>query len=277
MNTARDNNSDIERMLTMFNALNLGQSDQLAIITIPGAPWSKSRPRFAKGRTYRDRSDVDAETRSATYMKSVIKAPMTGNVGLVCVFYRPNRQRIDTDNLIKHVCDSANGVLWLDDSQCTAVMGVIELDPDNPRTVIAVGEHVSTLKRGTDATVPCKVCGFPIMMDGHGGKIPKTCSLECRQADKGYPSLSEPVPCALCGKPFRRKNRQVKCCSSECGSKFRIGQRQAQSTPFSKCMDCGKQLAHKRGGRCRDCWKVNLASERKVPSCSTTTTAEEAQ
>ena len=262
--------SDVERILTMFDGLGLNESaDSIKMITIPGAPWSKSRPRFSKGRAYRDQDDVDAEVRTSGHMKAVVKEPLKGNAGLVCLFFRPNRQRIDTDNLIKHVCDSANGVLWIDDSQCTAVMGVIELDADNPRTVIAVGEHVSTLKRGSDATAPCAVCGQPIPLDGHRGKPPKTCSLECRQSDKGYPDLSKLFPCAQCGKLFRRRNRTIICCSKECGRARQIGTRKAKSRGVSNCQDCGKQLAHNRGGRCRDCWKVNLATERRTSRVST--------
>lgn len=255
--------SDMDRALEMFGALGLGAtSDSLSVLTIPGAPWSKSRPRFSRGRTYSPKDDVDAEARSAVYMKRAVRQPLTGNVGLVCIFFRPNRQRIDTDNLIKHVCDAANGVLWQDDSQCTAVMGVIELDSENPRTVIALGEHVSTLRRGTSATNPCTVCAKPIPMDGHGGKPPKTCSVECRQASKGYPDLSEPVPCPECATPFRRITRTSKYCSQKCAVVARTNRQKAVSPPFSQCSDCGIYLSHRRGGRCRECWRI---SKKGVP------------
>lgn len=253
--------SDAHRILDMFSALRLGESsDELSMVTIPGAPWSKSRPRFSRsGHTYTKTEDRDAEARTAAAMRRVVKVPMTGNVGLVCIFYRPNRQRIDTDNLIKHVCDAANGVLWIDDSQCTAVMGVIELDAENPRTVIAVGKHTSTLLRGSDATTPCVVCERPIPMDGHRGKVPKTCSVECRQAAKGYLDLSEPVPCEHCSTPFRRRTKTNRFCSQTCRADWLRNRKRAASTPNSKCSDCGMQLTHKRGGRCRECWRASRA------------------
>lgn len=81
------------------------------------------------------------------FLRNAVRRPFTGNVGLVCLFFRPDRQRIDVDNLLKHVCDAANGVLWVDDTQCTAIAGVIGLDRDDPRTVIAVGVHESTMIR----------------------------------------------------------------------------------------------------------------------------------
>ncbi|WP_280224962.1 RusA family crossover junction endodeoxyribonuclease [Nocardia farcinica] len=253
--------TDAQRMLTMFAALGLSEtSESMHMVTIPGAPWSKSRPRFSKrGHAYSKDDDRDAELRTATFIRRVVKQPYTGNVGLACVFYRPNRQRVDTDNLIKHVCDAANGVLWLDDSQCTAVMGVIELDAENPRTVIAVGQHRSTLLRGTDAAFPCVVCATPIPMDGHGGKPPKTCSAACRQAARGYPDLSAPVPCGQCGTPFRRKTKTNRFCSKTCRIESLRSTKRAQATPMSKCSGCGKELTHKRGGRCRDCWRANPA------------------
>ena len=255
--------SDVERILTMFDGLGLSEtSDRLEMITIPGAPWSKSRPRFTRtGRTYTPREDQDAETRTGLYMRQSIRRPYTGNVGIVCIFYRPNRQRIDTDNLIKHVCDAANGVIWEDDSQCTAVMGVIELDRENPRTVIGVGRHVSTLTRGTDATKPCAVCGNPISLEGHRGKPPKTCSQECRQASLGYLDLSDLVPCAHCGKKFRRKTKTQKFCCQQCRVDSLRDKRKASASPFSECIDCGVQLSHKRGGRCRECWRKSIAKK----------------
>lgn len=117
-------------------------------VVIDGVPPIKERPRFSNGRVYA--KDGNAERSTAYYLKSVIRQPYTGNVALVCIFYRPDRRIVDADNMLKHVCDSANGVLWLDDSQCTAKLGIVELDADQPRTVIAVARHSSTLKRGTD-------------------------------------------------------------------------------------------------------------------------------
>lgn len=264
MTTAVKPRSDVDRMLEMFSALNLGQSDSMAMVTVPGAPWSKSRPRFTKtGRSYAKPEDRDAEERTASYLKRVVKEPYPGNVGMACLFFRPNRQRIDADNLLKHVCDAGNGILWHDDSQCTAIMGVVELDADRPRTVVAIGEHVSTLKRGSDDTVDCRTCGKPIPLSSRmRGHAPKTCSQKCRQASLGYPELAELVPCQECGRKFRRRVRTQKLCSETCRTDSIRNKAKRRWVPYSLCMDCGKELAHRRGGRCRDCWKSDVAARK---------------
>lgn len=253
--------SDVDRMLDMFDGLGLSDyADNMAMVMIPGAPWSKSRPRFARktGRTYTPKEDVDAEERTARFLRARVKTPFTGNVGLACLFFRPNRQRIDTDNLIKHVCDAANGVLWADDSQCTAVMGIVEMDPDRPRTVIVVGEHQSTLRRGTDATIACQVCGGPIYLDQVAGKVPKTCSPECRLKVPGAAgSLAELVPCLQCGVPFKRGNHAQKLCGERCRYDFLRDKKRAAARPFSRCTTCDAELTHRRGGRCRNCWRAD--------------------
>lgn len=253
--------SDVERCLDMYDALgSMGYDDTMAMVTIPGAPWSKARPRFGKGRTFTSRDDVDAEKRTGTYLRQAVTAPFMGNVFIGCLFFRPNRQRIDTDNLLKHVCDAATGILWKDDSQCTGLMGVLELDPERPRTVVIIGRHQSTLKRGVDAFVDCLVCQGPIYLDQCNGKVRKTCSPECRAKaqGKGYATLREPVECPQCGQPFKRSNHAQKLCSEQCRRDLIRGKARAAWSPFSRCVDCDKELAHRRGGRCRECWKVNL-------------------
>ena len=57
-------------------------------------------------------------------------------------FYRSTRQVVDLDNLLKHLHDAAEGVIWVNDCQITAY-GVIELhlDREDPRTDLAVEIH----------------------------------------------------------------------------------------------------------------------------------------
>lgn len=253
--------SDVGRLLDLFGALGLGAtSTSLHMVTIPGAPWSKSRPRFSRGAkvAYSSTDDRDAELRTSWFLKDSIRKPLTGNVGMVCLFFRPNNQRVDTDNLLKHVCDSGNGVIWLDDSQCTALAGIVELDPDNPRTVVMIGHHHTTLKRGSDDTSPCQQCGKPIPLATRDrSRPPQTCSRECRQVLKGYDSLAEPVPCAHCDEPFVRRTKTQRYCSNDCRKASITGQPRGGKS-FSNCTDCGRELTHKRGGRCRDCWKLSI-------------------
>lgn len=140
--------ADAERVSELLAALSILGGERAYTLTIPGVPWSKKRPKFTRrGRAYHDPDDKEAEKRTATFLGATVRRPFTGNVALACVFYRPTLRRIDADNLLKHVCDAANGVLWVDDSQCTAVTGVIDLDREDPRTVVAIAPQESGMVR----------------------------------------------------------------------------------------------------------------------------------
>lgn len=236
-----------------------GQDHDVRTVILNGAPYSKARPRFSRnGNTYVPKKEREAEERTAYDLRIYFDQPFTGNVALACIFYRPNFQRIDVDNMLKHVCDAANGILWHDDSQVTALVGRAELDADDPRTIIAVARHTSTLTRGTDATYPCIICEQPISRIGQT-KLRKTCSRECRAKAQGHQLLDEPVPCAWCAQPFKRENQYRKYCSPACKAEaFRDVRRQAAGPPVL-CTECGTALTHRRGGRCRACWRANPA------------------
>lgn len=256
--------SDIDRALRLYSAIaDHGSDETLRYFTISGDPKSKARPRFGKGgRAYTSTESREAEARTAANLRARVTTPFTGNVALGCIFFRPNKQRIDADNMLKHICDAANGVLWHDDSQVTAIAGVVEYDPENPRTVIILGRHRSTMTRGSDAVRPCVVCGaeFSILT---GNPSKKTCSKACSMRVRGAVPLSDPVPCGQCGELFVRTTSSQKLCSPSCRTASMVGKRKASARPASRCVDCGKALTHHRGGRCRSCWKshVALASE----------------
>jgi Holliday junction resolvase RusA-like endonuclease len=129
------------------------------LITIPGNPHAKMRPRISapvKGRrprTHQDPKDKAAEDRTREILRASGCPCFTGNVALNISFYRASRQIVDVDNLQKHVLDAGLGVLYTDDCQITALTCSLDLDRDNPRTVIQITrDHASTLKRGTDHT-----------------------------------------------------------------------------------------------------------------------------
>jgi len=98
-------------------------------VTIDGPPHTKARALLTRrGGVEHPGENRAAEKRTALHLKQSCPEPMTGNVALACIFFRPNRQRVDADNLLKHICDAATGVLWLDDSQVTAIVAIVELD-----------------------------------------------------------------------------------------------------------------------------------------------------
>ncbi|MER5699654.1 RusA family crossover junction endodeoxyribonuclease [Streptomyces mirabilis] len=146
-----------------------------------GEPHSKARPRFDKdGHAYKDPADVQAEQATKWKMRQFWRrGPLAGNVALGCVFFRSSRQEIDSDNMLKHVCDAGNGLLWLDDSQITAKYGGIELDVDRPRTILVMAPHVSTMQRGTDYVRTCAGCGGQFTPSRH---TQQCCSRDCATA-----------------------------------------------------------------------------------------------
>jgi len=249
--------TDLLRAVRMVGAIGGLDHDVVAAV-MDGAPYSKSRPRFSRnGNTYVKKEDRISEEQTKIWMRANIPANYTGNVALTCIFFRPNRQRIDVDNMLKHICDAATGVIWKDDSQCTALLGVAEFDASHPRTVLAIAAHVSTLPRGTDDNYPCAVCGTPIVASRHSSR-PKTCSKPCAVRSRGYVPLEVLIPCAECGTPFRRTTGTQKLCSPDCRAERLRGSNRRRSSPRSKCADCGAQLAHHRGGRCRSCWRAQV-------------------
>lgn len=133
------------QMITLF-----GTGDDMIFTVLRGEPWSKARPRFDRaGHVYQDPQDRDAERSTGWRLRSVARQNIFGNILLACRFYRSTLRRIDGDNLLKHICDAGNGVLWKDDSQITMKIAEVLHDPAYPRTVIAVGRHLSTMKRLT--------------------------------------------------------------------------------------------------------------------------------
>ncbi|QFG09085.1 RusA-like Holliday junction resolvase [Mycobacterium phage ThulaThula] len=150
--------TDADRVEELLRALRVADPERSHTLTIPGVPYAKSRPRFTRqGRAFHDPKDKNAERATAVYLRATVRRPYTGNVALACVFYRDTLRRIDADNLLKHVCDAANGVLWVDDCQCTAITGVIDLDRQHPRTVLAIAPHTSGMVR--DLSQPKPITG----------------------------------------------------------------------------------------------------------------------
>lgn len=231
-------------------------SERLIFCIIPGTPPSKARVRFGRHNTYNRPEAVAAERRTAVYVQRSLRGyRFPGNVALGCIFYRSTQQRVDADNMLKHVCDAINGIAFDDDSQVTAIAARVELDADNPRTVVVLGPHTSTMLRGVNDTMPCRRCGAPIYRRQRGRRPKAWCSQDCWNASRRV-NLSEPVACSHCGQPFKRTTTAQKLCSAECRVASRRG-KQKNARQHSNCVTCGKQLTHNRGGRCRDCWRAN--------------------
>ena len=177
---------DVDRAMQMLRGMGvMPTTDRVDVMVVEGAPWSKSRPRFSRaGHAYQPRDDRAQAEALASRMRGFLAEKFPANVAVACIFFRPNRQRIDADNMLKHVLDSATGVAWEDDSQVTAVLGVIELDAERPRTVIAFGEHESTMTRGTASNLTCEGCGASYPRKSSGPQT-RYCSPECSNHGRG--------------------------------------------------------------------------------------------
>ena len=123
------------------------------IITIPGPPIPKARPRFSRGRVYNVQKKQE-EAFVWQVMKQWTQKPITWPLALVFEFVMPipkstskkNRDLMltgemkhiktaDIDNLIKFSLDCLNGLLFEDDRQVYWIQAIKRYG-DNPRTVI---------------------------------------------------------------------------------------------------------------------------------------------
>lgn len=100
------------------------------------APVAKGRPRFSKrGFAYTPDKTRRFENEITSLLKTQYKDhPLVGPLKLALAFYfkKPKKSKNpywhivkpDNDNLIKAICDSANGILWVDDSQVCKIEAI---------------------------------------------------------------------------------------------------------------------------------------------------------
>ena len=150
------------------------------LFVLDGDPVSKARARFSgRNGVYTPPTVREAEERWVARLRGVEK--FTGNVALAAMFVRSTKQRIDVDNMLKLVADACTRArIWDDDSQVTAMAGLVEYDKDRPCTVLGLAAHESTMQRGTDHWPVCPTCNDKF--NPAGRKRPKFCSAECRAA-----------------------------------------------------------------------------------------------
>lgn len=122
---------------------------EMVTLTIPGVPQSKARPRFGRGHAYK--ADRSQERATGMVVRQGFSSPWEGAVAVFCAFYRPDRRRVDLDNLVKHVLDASNRIAFKDDSQVTALAALLEVDRECPRTVVVFARHRGSMERGAPA------------------------------------------------------------------------------------------------------------------------------
>lgn len=245
---------DRERALALLGAL-VRDPEEIRFIAIEGQPFSKARPRFTYGGrghvyTYNAKEQRDNEARIRERLRSLCPTPSTGTLAVVCLFFRKSRTRIDVDNLVKQVLDAGNGVVWVDDMQVTAQIGVLELDADNPRTLIAIAPHATTMQRLTHAQRECLRCGAVFKPSLNASKY---CSRTC--SGQGVP---KPIPlanatCPTCRTGFVRRRAQQRYCSDRCKMSALKGSGPKKQPPL--CDTCGTRVSRREYRRCWRCFQ----------------------
>lgn len=221
-----------------------------------GDPVSKARARFHRktGRVYTPQRTQTAQEALAWRFKAAIKdAPWVGNVAIVAVFYRPNYQRIDADNLMKLVMDAGTEAgVWKDDCQVTHQLAVVELDAQRPRTIVAMCPSVSSLDRHPDLEFVCERCQkvFTRTRVSCVGRTIKFCSNDCRNVavPKGE------ARCPKCDTVFSRSMSGQRYCSNVC--KYADASRRAIASlqrPPAVCTKCGTRVSRREYLFCYGC------------------------
>lgn len=114
-----------------------------------GEPVPKARARVTRRGTFTPKRTVKSECDLAWVLQAhIVRRPLAGPLALVALFYRSDQRICDADNLLKLVKDAGNRAqIWHDDSQIVACAALVDVDTDNPRTVIALAPAVSGMKR----------------------------------------------------------------------------------------------------------------------------------
>ena len=238
-------------------------ADTLQVVAFPGDPISKALPKWNKSRhPYTPKKTLEGRKQIATFFGQINK--FTRNVAVACVFYRANHQRIDIDNMLKAILDGGTKAgIWDDDSQVTAIVGMTEYDHRNPRTVVYIGEHKSTMTRGENALSVCEKCGAKFSAAGNKRKgTARWCSRECRTQIKTIRT------CLQCGKEFeKRQGSSQAVCSEQC-RRERIAKRNRNRERPPQCkyghlFDKGNTHYLPNGHRrCRKCQAKNAKTYR---------------
>jgi endogenous inhibitor of DNA gyrase (YacG/DUF329 family) len=142
--------------------------------------------------------------------------------------------------------------------------GFIEMDPDNPRTILVIGPHDSTMVRDgpllSARDFTCGVCNK--IFHSKQSYAPKYCSHTCKGIARRV--LLE-IPCPQCRKLFRRRTASQQFCSHSCKVvAFRAVPRKTKSKR-PDCRICGKPLSRLGYVLCRTCW---LNGDTSVPAAS---------
>lgn len=232
-------------------------------------PKSKARARVVRGRTGKMTAYTPGETSAAqehlalSWRMATRGKTADGCLAIACVFYRPNRQRIDIDNMVKLVLDAGTKArVWYDDSQLVTIVARLELDPARPRTEIALMPSVSSLDRAMFKTQTCPGCkqeftrkvSATVTIGQHAEYLSKSgfCSNACAQHARREISSCARVGCDT---TFVRARPGQRYCSRSCSA----SQTRAESIASGKragpplCKKCGARVSRREYRQCAKC------------------------
>ena len=228
----------------------MGDDSYIVAFSHKGEPASKARHRWRNGGgAYTPAKTIADEEEMAIHFREAMRGRrLEGNIAVAVVFFRSTHHRIDLDNLMKLILDAGTrGRAWLDDSQVTAQAATLELDPEDPRTIVALGPTQSSLMRSkAKPMIVCARCGIEFK-GATSGRQRLYCSAACAQP-------KAMARCAICGKEFRRRSASQRYCSKKCAQVDPlVRQTQASSRPWPTCQACGGRVSRREYLRCSAC------------------------
>jgi Holliday junction resolvase RusA-like endonuclease len=232
--------------------------DITARVTFVGAPVAKSRARFGRGNVYTPKE-------TTTYERSV-KALFLDCLGgaapdpdsrfaLRCLFFRPNRVRIDCDNLMKAVSDAATGVVWKDDRQVLEIVGRLYLGCAEGKAEILIHRVPDTTRKDF-----CQRCGKEYTT--YPSLKARFCSNECRNTVKRVElqcsgcQVRFTIPVCVARKRGGKDGRVF--CSKSCAAKHMKRRRlPPKGRKVFACPQCGGPMSKPHYISCQPCHVAN--------------------
>jgi Holliday junction resolvase RusA-like endonuclease len=181
---------------------------EIVKISFRGDPASKQRPRVVDRRAFTPKETKQAE--KALKLLLVLSYPKMEPDGEHCFevsinFFCLRRQRKDLDNMTKLVLDACNGIVWVDDSQVTALNLRVSRGSDHPRT------ELSIIAIESDIPFIICPCGNKVRLYRSTEKTRRFCSRACSVKSQKSPSIA----CLGCGELFHPIEEQ-RFCSQAC-------------------------------------------------------------
>lgn len=178
--------------------------------------------------------------------KVVTAVDFQSRFSLRCLFFRDSRQKIDCDNLLKAISDSATGIIWGDDAQVTEIYGKLILFAEQARVEVVIYRIDDPTPRPE-----CPTCGKPVKT--YPSWPVRYCSMACRNKPLRVTSI-----CRQCGESFELPQSVAKVgkgfCSRRCSITYHSRLRSAKDgRPTWKCKVCDGAVSRKEYERCRGC------------------------